>query len=306
MTNFIRFIASVCASFLLFFDVNSQVIVSISDGPSSGTETSTAKKPRKSTTLNLDTAEYKITYRSNFVPDTANVEYKKEGFTVTLVGDKYAKFMDKSTLDAAEIRTKMRAEGRSSNEISTAAINALTQRIFFEEIVIDYPKKGTNSVKEFLAGTMRRYDDADATQNWTIGDETKEYLGYNCRKATCHYRGRDYEAWYAEELPIPYGPFVFHGLPGLIVELSDTNKEYNFFLVGMEKPAEPISLTLSNSKSIDKITREEFRKLKEYYNYNMAASFLDGNIHDTVSEEQRKEMEKRMNHPRPYNPIELE
>lgn len=306
MGNIFRTILIFVALLIFAPAINSQVVVIYDDSPAPQKESTSAKKPRKSTTLNLDTAEYKITYKTYFIPDTSNFENKRDGFILTLVGDKYAKFIDKARQDAADIRMKMRAEGKSANEVSSAAINALTRQIFFEEIIIDYPNKGTNSVKEYLAGTMRRYEDDGAIQDWKIGDETKDYLGYNCRKATCHYRGRDYEAWYAEELPIPYGPFVFHGLPGLIVELSDTNKEYNFALVGIEKPSKPISLTLSNGKSIDRITREEFRKLKEYYNSNVAASFLDGNIHSTVNEEKRKQMEKDLNYARPYNPIELE
>lgn len=304
-TNF-RNILFFISLLLLTPSINSQVVVIYDDSPTSQKQPTAPQKPRKSTTLNLDTAEYKITYSSYFIPDTTNFENKREGFTLTLVGDKYAKFIDKARQDAADLRIKLRTEGKSANEISSAAINALSRQIFFEEIIIDYPEKGTNSVKEYLAGTIRRYEDDGASQNWEIGDETKDYLGYNCRKATCHYRGRDYIAWYSEELPIPYGPFVFHGLPGLIVELSDSNKEYNFSLIGIEKPSEPISLTLSNGKTIDRITREEFRKLKEYYNSNVAASFLDGKIHATVTEEQRRQMEKDFNYPRPYNPIELE
>ena len=42
-----------------------------------------------------------------------------------------------------------------------------------------------------------------------------------CKKATGQFRGRNYEAWYTTKIPIRFGPYKFHGLPGLIVSISD-------------------------------------------------------------------------------------
>lgn len=41
---------------------------------------------------------------------------------------------------------------------------------------------------------------------WTLRDGTREVIGYDCRRATCRFRGRDYEAWYTEELPLAHRP----------------------------------------------------------------------------------------------------
>ncbi|MCI8997755.1 MAG: GLPGLI family protein [Muribaculaceae bacterium] len=286
--------------------INAQVILSITEDPAAVTIENGNNSLRKNE-LSIDTVKYQITYRSSLIPDTANHETKEEGFTVTLVGGNYAKFMDKADLDSWLLRRQMRAAGKSRSEIMMASVNSRRQPVYVEEFIMNYPQKDVNTVLSYLAGTMRQYNDDGAIQNWSIGDETKEILGYKCRKATCRFRGRDYEAWYAEELPIPYGPYNFRGLPGLIVELYDTGREYEFLMVGIERPSEDMPMILNISKTIEKISRNDFRKLKEYYNDNAAGSLLDGQMRIVVSsDEERTELEKRLNGRRPYNPIEKE
>lgn len=60
---------------------------------------------------------------------------------------------------------------------------------------------------------------------WNIGNETKIIAGIQCIKATVLYRGREWVAWFAPDIPLPFGPWKLHGLPGLIIEAHDiTNK----------------------------------------------------------------------------------
>jgi len=68
---------------------------------------------------------------------------------------------------------------------------------------------------------------------WEIGKEEKEILGYKCQKATTYFRGRQYEAWFASDIPIFDGPYKFADLPGLILELYDTRKHYHFTAVSI-------------------------------------------------------------------------
>ncbi|MCF6239974.1 MAG: GLPGLI family protein [Bacteroidales bacterium] len=61
--------------------------------------------------------------------------------------------------------------------------------------------------------------------NWKIKQKTKNLQGLECRLATCHFRGRDYKAWFTLSIPLPYGPWKFGGLPGLIVEIQDNKSD---------------------------------------------------------------------------------
>ena len=66
----------------------------------------------------------------------------------------------------------------------------------------------------------------DRMGGWTLHNETKEIDGYTCYKATQHhvqyYTEIEFtiEAWYTPEIPVPYGPTGFGGLPGLILQLE--------------------------------------------------------------------------------------
>jgi GLPGLI family protein len=68
---------------------------------------------------------------------------------------------------------------------------------------------------------------------WKITTDHKLISGYDCLKANTTFRGRNYEAWFTEAIPIPNGPWKFGGLPGLILEVYDTEKIYNFKMTGI-------------------------------------------------------------------------
>ncbi|WP_306454673.1 GLPGLI family protein, partial [Porphyromonas gingivalis] len=45
---------------------------------------------------------------------------------------------------------------------------------------------------------------------------------------------RDCTAWYAEDIALSDGPYIFRGLPGLIVAIGSDDGEYVFELNGMQ------------------------------------------------------------------------
>lgn len=63
--------------------------------------------------------------------------------------------------------------------------------------------------------------------DWTLNENTKEILGYQCQEATTSYGGRFYIAYYTSEIPVANGPWRFNGLPGLILEIRSIDKVFN-------------------------------------------------------------------------------
>lgn len=67
---------------------------------------------------------------------------------------------------------------------------------------------------------------------WEFTDETKEIMGYECRKATLS-NAPGYVAWFASKLPINDGPGIYKGLPGLVLEV---NTPFEFITVSSMEP----------------------------------------------------------------------
>lgn len=70
---------------------------------------------------------------------------------------------------------------------------------------------------------------------WKIDKETKYILGMKSQKATTSYGGREYIAWFTDEIPLQEGPYVFQGLPGLITEIYDQENDFQFSLIQIKK-----------------------------------------------------------------------
>ncbi|MDO4224268.1 MAG: GLPGLI family protein [Bergeyella zoohelcum] len=68
---------------------------------------------------------------------------------------------------------------------------------------------------------------------WKLQNDKKTIEGFEVQKATAEYGGRKWVAWFAKDIPLPYGPYVFYGLPGLVLEIYDEiNNDYHFKFVG--------------------------------------------------------------------------
>ncbi len=97
--------------------------------------------------------------------------------------------------------------------------------------------------------------------NWVLTGETKEIGSFKALKATTRFRGRNYSVWFTTEIPIPVGPWKFHGLPGLILEVQDDELGVQFLFSSIQVPFE---LTYQ----IKPPSEGEIIPLSEYISYN--------------------------------------
>jgi GLPGLI family protein len=64
---------------------------------------------------------------------------------------------------------------------------------------------------------------------WTIVDSAQKVIAnYTCKLATCTFRGREYEAYFTEEIPFFTGPWKLSGLPGAILEVTTVDGFFEF------------------------------------------------------------------------------
>ncbi len=130
------------------------------------------------------------------------------------------------------------------DSIATACINCdhpiLQTSVPAIEIFKNFPA-GKNTVvhRSPSVGPVFLYEDEIKIQ-WEIKLERKRIAGYGCQRAVAVFRGRTWEAWFTSQIPISDGPWKFHGLPGLIMEVADDQNHYRFTCIGLSRKPVPI------------------------------------------------------------------
>lgn len=147
-----------------------------------------------------------------------------------------------------------------------------------EEVV---RKKDIFTVYENTVDAKTRYLEP-VSLKWIILKDTRNYSGYKTRKAYTYAYGRKWIAWYAESLPLNYGPYKFSGLPGLIINMYDEKAEYFFTLTMFKKKSK--SIQLPKDKNYKELTKKKAKEVK----YN-AMSNLQGMIFEDPNEKRRME-----------------
>jgi GLPGLI family protein len=249
----------------------------------------------------LDNAQYRVFYSLEFVADTLAPEIKTQCTTVLLIGSKYNSFLDYGTLRKDSIFDATVKAGASFAEILANAL-PFGRIIRFNPVIIKhYPDNKQFTVQTPVGSSNFNYVDKNVNLNWKLEQEEKEIEGQKCLKATCDYRGRNYTAWYATDIPLSEGPYVFTGLPGLIMEIYDSKQHYLFHIAGFKKIEnyDPIYI-LTNNLAV--LSREQVRKIIAN-SYADPSSILK-NMRGTVKNQDSEALAKVQ--PRPYNPIELD
>lgn len=96
-------------------------------------------------------------------------------------------------------------------------------------------KKGSSTFNEYdlLESTVLDLQTKDV-QTWILTTEKKQVKDIKLQKATTTWGGRNWIAWFAKDIPFQEGPYKFHGLPGLILEIADDQYNYRFSLAKSE------------------------------------------------------------------------
>ena len=135
----------------------------------------------------------------------------------------------------------------------------------------NHPKgKVTMMDHVFMMGSFL-YEEDYPCMTWEYTEDTATIAGRFAQKAICDYGGRTWEAWFAPELPFNDGPYMFCGLPGLIVKVADTQDHYRFEMLSVEIPEE--TYILWNDGDCVKTTKKAFFKA---YDDNMANIIENG------------------------------
>lgn len=130
-----------------------------------------------------------------------------------------------------------------------------------EEDVIPFVVKDFSTKKTIynqpIINSMKFITDKLPMQVWTITNETKKIKSLTCKKAITTFRGRNYTAWYTEELSIIGGPWKFDGLPGLILSVFSDDDVLNIEATKIEEKSN-LELTKFDIQEKKQLNWEEY------------------------------------------------
>ncbi|SHF07460.1 GLPGLI family protein [Chryseobacterium takakiae] len=118
--------------------------------------------------------------------------------------------------------------------------------------------KGEMIFSELIDKINIGYMESIPIMEWKLIDEKKQILGYNCQKAETTFRGRNYTAWYTNEIGISDGPYKFSGLPGLILEVFDNDNNFHYSLLQIISKDKNVIF----NKSVKYIDRKKMQQIK--------------------------------------------
>ncbi len=89
--------------------------------------------------------------------------------------------------------------------------------------------------------------------------ENKIICGYTCKKASGYFRGSEITAYYTEAVPMPFGPWKFKDLPGLILQVYNVKGDRDFMWTA-SKVEYPYNgdLSFKFPKHLKVITQKEY------------------------------------------------
>jgi len=244
----------------------------------------------------LDTLRYKCEYNLEYQADSNNVENKSNEKVLLLIGDEINKSISlkRNLLDS--IGYKMIEDALKAGKPFDMAQLPLSH---FNFQIFTNNKNKTIWVYDEILNDRYKYKESEELI-WKLENERKTILNYECQKASTSFAGREYIAWFTTEIPISKGPYIFCGLPGLIIKIHDTKKHYVFDLVSFSQMQQTGFITLLKTYQYLEVSKDEFKKAKRYAQENFREKLMEVMPVSEGQMELSLEKAKKRN-----NPIEL-
>lgn len=109
-----------------------------------------------------------------------------------------------------------------------------------ETIVSGYPEEML-TVHEAISPYCYEIVEDKEEIKWAMNDAVEKICDYECKGASCTFRGKKWNVMFAEDIPTTAGPWKLCGLPGLITSATDAEGIHSFNLVGLYNEALPIT-----------------------------------------------------------------
>ncbi len=223
-------------------------------------------------------SEIGVAYRYTYpqFPDTTNFRSADMMLLVNKNGAKYYNTMSEycdSMTSTPEGKRRLReiqmaawvTQTPEGITVDKSKGNAPDKRVFL--YVFTDPAKDEVTVYDQFAKELRSYTEPYSEMTWSIvEDSVASVSGYECVMAEADYHGRHWKAWFAPEIPVPFGPWKLRGLPGLILR-AEADGGFAFETTGIEARADEMT-GIYQKDEYEKTDRRKALADEEYYRNN--------------------------------------
>lgn len=244
----------------------------------------------------LDTCVLSAQYRMFSVNDIEKPEVKKNNFMLLQIGKRISKFSDYYKLVGDSLQDVYAAEKMNMME-SVNKLLPLLKGTTPLKVFKNYPTGKITVIDRIPLSGNYKYIEEKEKPLWELATGTLTVCGYQCKRATTTFRGRNYTAWYAPEIAVDEGPWKFWGLPGLILKVGDDAGHYSFECIAIEKAREITSIYILD-RSYMTITKDKLNQALKDFNANPSGNVINSGL-------VKGELPATAYKSRPYNPIEL-
>ncbi len=152
----------------------------------------------------IDTAWFRAVYTFSYKTRPELVRFDERDRMLLDMGDRVTKFYSHYT----QMRDSIAREG-FKNKLSLADIQDRRRGIPWgtESVYYQWYNKKKTEVSTVFLHNGYTYEEPMAMPEWILHEDTMTVLGYVCKRATTHYRGRDWEVFYTSDIPLSCGPW---------------------------------------------------------------------------------------------------
>jgi len=255
----------------------------------------------------LDKGAIRVFYETKAASDATKPDRTTTDYMVLDIGEAGISrfYSDNRRRTDSIINGLIKKGGNVNIDKNTFSNNGISSMGDAKEIFKNYPA-GKITVTDRIATSDYLYEEDRINFQWQIEPDTREILSYTCQKAVTDFRGRHYEAWFAPDLPLNDGPWKFAGLPGLILAVEDSDKNFIFQAIGIENLELSVDFpqkdyVKTSRKEVEKVQKRFIEDPMGYLTNSMpGAKVIVKTIDQNGVERTANEIKF------PYNPIELE
>lgn len=203
----------------------------------------------------IDHVRYRIVYRA-MSRVNANDTVKRASDMWLDVGEKVTKLYSRTKQIRDSVVTAYVSQ-RNFDLPKDLPMSGITWQFYS-----NYPEQGkTMFLHQWMKNGYKVVEDMKVPDWQLQSDSTKTLLGYACHMATVRLGGREWKAWYTEDVPMSYGPYKLGGLPGLVLEAFSADGDYHFTCTGMKEVKNGADIVDEATKKHEPMAMKEYVKI---------------------------------------------